>query len=217
MSSPPGHWRPTGALGRALVTAAGAVAVALLAGDPSLVVLAAPFVVLAVPALLLRPRREPRLWARLDHRVLHEGQGTTSRLTVSDAEDVEYLTRVVDRASYVALQPQGGRVGALRDGPDTPVPDVQIGPRRWGRRVVGDEVVAMVSPWAGYRFGPVELDGSTLTVLPALAPYGSRAEAPQPVGLVGAHRSRRPGSGTELAGIRPFLPGERQRRGNRRV
>jgi uncharacterized protein (DUF58 family) len=34
---------------------------------------------------------------------------------------------------------------------------------------------------------------------------------------VGAHRSRRPGSGTELAGIRPFLPGDRLRRVNWRV
>ena len=54
-------------------------------------------------------------------------------------------------------------------------------------------------------------------MLPTIAPYDSRAEAPQPVGLVGAHRSQRPGSGTELAGIRPFEPGDRLRRINWRV
>lgn len=217
MSGPTVRWRPTAALGRALVTAAGSVAVALLAGDPSLVVIAAPFVALAVAALLLRPRHQPRLWTRLDHRVLHEGQGTTSRLTVADAADVEYLTRVVDRVPHLALQPQGGRVGALRTGADDPAPDVELSPRRWGRPVVGDELVAAVSPWAGYRFGPVELTGQALTVLPAQTAYGSRAEVPHPVGLVGAHRSRRTGSGTELAGIRPFQPGDRLRRVNWRV
>ncbi len=54
-------------------------------------------------------------------------------------------------------------------------------------------------------------------MLPLTAPFDSRAEAPQPLGLVGAHRSRRVGSGTEFAGIRPFQPGDRLRRINWRV
>jgi uncharacterized protein (DUF58 family) len=51
-------------------------------------------------------------------------------------------------------------------------------------------------------------------VLPTTAPYDSRAEVPQPLGLVGAHRSQRAGSGTELSGIRQFQPGDRLRRIN---
>jgi uncharacterized protein (DUF58 family) len=51
-----------------------------------------------------------------------------------------------------------------------------------------------------------------LTVWPQAAVYDSTAEAPQPDGLVGAHRSRRVGSGTEFSGIRPFAPGDRLRR-----
>ena len=74
-----------------------------------------------------------------------------------------------------------------------------------------------MTPWAGYRFGPVPLGGQQMRVLPTTAPYDSRADAPQPVGLVGAHRSQRPGGGTELAGIRPFAPGDRLRRINWRV
>jgi uncharacterized protein (DUF58 family) len=54
-------------------------------------------------------------------------------------------------------------------------------------------------------------------VLPVRAPFDSRAEAPQPLGLVGAHRSRRPGDGTELAAIRPFQTGDRLRRIHWRV
>jgi uncharacterized protein (DUF58 family) len=49
------------------------------------------------------------------------------------------------------------------------------------------------------------------------APFASHAEAPQPLGLVGAHRSRSPGDGAELDSIRAFRTGDRLRRINWRV
>lgn len=217
MSHPDAQWRPTGALGRAVVVAAVAVCGALLVGDPALLVIAVPFVAIATLGLLHRPVRSPVLAARLDHASLHEGQGTTSRLTLADADDAEYLTRASGHAPYVAMRPHQGQVGALLDGPAGPAPLVEVSPRRWGRRILGEEKVALMSPWAGYRFGPLLLGGQQLRVLPATSAYDSRAEAPHPLGLVGAHRSRRPGAGTELAGIRPFLPGDRLRRVNWRV
>lgn len=203
-------WRATAALGRAVVLGAVALALALVVGKPVLVVLAAPFVTFTALGLVHRPTRRPRLDSRLDHGVLHEGQGTTSRLVVADGEDAEYLTRVAGKPAHVAVRPRDGRVGGLLPA----VPDVEISPRRWGRRVLGEENVALYSPWAGFRFGPVRLGGRPVRVLPATAPYDSRAEAPQPLGLVGAHRSQRSGSGTELSGIRPFQPGDRLRRVN---
>ena len=62
------------------------------------------------------------------------------------------------------------------------------------------------------RHGPVRLPAQQLTVWPQAAAYDSTAEAPQPDGLVGAHRARQVGSGTEFAGIRTFAPGDRLRR-----
>ena len=59
--------------------------------------------------------------------------------------------------------------------------------------------------------------GSEILSLPTTAPFDSKAEAPQPVGLVGANRSRRLGDGSEFAGIRGFHPGDRLRRINWRV
>ncbi|GAA1131407.1 DUF58 domain-containing protein [Nocardioides aquiterrae] len=207
-------WRPTSALGRALVLGAVGVALALVAGDPAVVVLAAPFVVLAAVMLVHRPTREPRIDARLDHVALQEGLGTTSRLTLDGAEDAEYVTRAAGRPPYVAQRPHDGRVGGLvAHG----VPAIEISPRRWGRRMLGEENVALYTRWAGFRFGPVVRGGQPVRVLPTTAPYDSRAEVPQPLGLVGRNRSRRTGSGTELAGIRPFLAGDRLRRINWRV
>jgi len=194
-----------------VVLGAVALALALVVGKPLLVVLAPPFVVLTVLGLVHRPVRVPRLDSRLDHGVLHEGQGTTSHLVVTDGEDAEYVARVAGKPEHVAIRPDDGQVGGMLA---RGVPEVELSPRRWGRRVLGEENVALYSPWAGFRYGPVRLGGRPVHVLPTTAPYDSRAEAPQPLGLVGAHRSQRSGSGTELSGIRPFQPGDRLRRVN---
>ncbi len=170
---------------------------AILLGEPGVAVLVAPLLVTATMGLLGRPRRTPIVTNRLDHLSLHEGQGTTSRLLVHDGDDIEQITRVMDRAPHVACHPSEGRLSRmLLDDP----PDIEISPRRWGRRTLGNEMVALHSSWAGYRWGPASLLGNELRVLPATPPYSSRAEAPQPRGIVGAHRSVRPGSGHGVLG-----------------
>lgn len=202
-------WTPTPALGRATLVAAAALIGAALAGSPVLVVLAAPFLVPVALGLAGRPSSTPRVAAVLGASRLHEGQGTTSTLDLTDGDDAEQVTRVLNREPYVAARPSSGAVSVLI-GEGRGV--IELGPRRWGRPVVGDEQVALTSSWCGYRLGPVRLTPQQLTVWPQAAAYDSSAEAPQPDGLVGAHRSRRVGSGTEFAGIRPFAPGDRLRR-----
>ncbi|MCW2798251.1 DUF58 domain-containing protein [Nocardioides sp.] len=207
-------WRATAALSRALVVGGVGIGFAVLAGEPVLVVLTAPLILCAALGLAHRPVGTPRLATRLDHYSLHEGQGTTSRLVLQDADDVEHVTRVAAGAPYVAMHPSNGRLGRMtRFG----AADVEVSPRRWGRRVLGEELIGLCTAWAGYRWGPVPMVGHEMRVLPSTAPFDSRAEAPQPAGLVGAHRSRREGTGTEFAGIRPFQPGDRLRRINWRV
>ncbi|WP_084958209.1 DUF58 domain-containing protein [Thermoactinospora rubra] len=51
-----------------------------------------------------------------------------------------------------------------------------------------------------------------VAVLPLADSFTSRAQLPHAAGLSGAHRSRRPGEGGELAGVRRFQPGDRLRR-----
>lgn len=202
-------WRPTPALVRACLLALAGIAGGIVLGQEVLVVLAAPFVVVAAMGLLARPRHAVRVDARLDHVRLHEGQGTTSRIEVDDLSGVEHVTRVAGRSAHVATSPTYGAVGSLAaDG----LPTLGFSPRRWGRRGVGAERVALTSAWAGWRWGPVDLPESGFNVLPQTAPYDSRAEVPQPDGLVGRHRSRRVGSGTEFEGIRHFTTGDRLKR-----
>lgn len=210
------RWQVTGALSRSASLSAAGVGLAVLLGDPVLVVLVAPFLLLTGLALVHRPRSSPRIAARLDHDSLREGQGTRSRLDVDDLGGTEQVTRVAVAVPHVAMHPAGGRLGGLVSGADD-LPVIEISPRRWGRRELGGEQVALTSRWAGYRWGPVVLGANQQRVLPQTPPYDSRAEAPQPLGLVGAHRSRRVGSGSEFAGIRGFQTGDRLRRINWRV
>jgi uncharacterized protein (DUF58 family) len=88
---------------------------------------------------------------------------------------------------------------------------------RWGRPVVGPArafaVVAdglLVSPHVAAR-------GPRLRVFPVTEPFEAVEAIPRAAGLVGAHRSRRPGQGGELAGVRMFAPGDRLRRIDWRV
>lgn len=208
-------WQPTAALARAAGVAVLGVGVALIAGRPAVLVLVAPLGVAAALMLMARPRRGPTAVAGLDHRVLREQQGTRSRLRLYGTEDVEYATRVVAPMPQIAVHPGAGTVSAPVHGDgEQPGLTLEVSPRRWGRQLTGPERVAMFSGWAGFRSGPVHQDGLQLTALPAAASIGHRAEAPQPIGLVGAHRSRRDGDGTEFSGIRGFQVGDRLRRIN---
>ncbi|MCW2844993.1 MAG: hypothetical protein JWN22_2909 [Nocardioides sp.] len=208
------EWRATSSLSRALVVGVFGVGAAVLFGEPVLVVLTAPFVLAGALGLVHRPTAAPRVSTRLDHVALHEGQGTLSRLVLLEGDDVEHVTRVAAASAYVAMHPADGQVGRLLgEGP----PDLELSPRRWGRRMLGEEKVGLHTRWAGYRWGPVSVGGQEMRVLPVTAPFDSRAEAPQPLGVVGVHRSRRLGDGSEFAGIRPFQVGDRLRRINWRV
>lgn len=209
------RWHPTAALRRALVLAGLGLTYAVVLGEPVVAVLVTPFVLASGLALVRRPTAEPRARVEIRNRVLHEGQGTVNELVVDEAGDVEQVVRSAVPSAYVAAHPARGCVGGLLG--ETDALRLELSPRRWGRVDLGEEQIALTTAWGGYRWGPVTLSGRQLSVLPTRAPFDSHAEAPQPVGLVGGYRSRRPGSGTELAGIRPFVPGDRLRRVNWRI
>lgn len=209
-------WEPTGALARAVVVGVLGLVWAVVGGEPALLVLSAPLLLAALPALLRRPRSVPSLWGTVDRASLHEGQSAVLSLEVrgTDPRDVEQVTRVVSAGLFERAGPADGHVSVPVERLDET--QVVVSARRWGRSTIGEERVALLSGWGGFRWGPTTVSGRTVMVLPR-ATYDSRAESPRPRGLVGAHRSDRPGSGTELAGIRPYQAGDRLRRINWRV
>jgi uncharacterized protein (DUF58 family) len=207
------EWRVSGALARALLVSGVGLGLALVLGRPVAVVLVAPLVVVGAAGLLTKPRRRPHVLVGISYAVLHEGQGTASRVEIDGADEVEFVTRVAAQADHVALRPVSGALGHLIDRPQP----LSISPRRWGQRRVGEEKVALFSPWAGYRWGPVAFVGREVSVLPITSPDDATAVAPQPIGLIGAHRSRREGDGTEFSSIRAYHSGDRMRRINWRI
>ncbi|MGC4111200.1 MAG: DUF58 domain-containing protein [Nocardioides sp.] len=216
MSEGPSRWQPTSSLGRALMTGGVGVGLALVSGRPGAVVLVAPLLIVAAMGLLHRPSREPRLFASLARTQLAEGQGTRAHLTGTDLEDAEHVIRMMSRRPFVGTRPKSGAVGHLLPD-DGAVAPIEVSPRRWGRRLVGAEKVAFTTAWGGYRWGPVPLPDHDLYVLPGITRMRAGAEAPQPIGLIGSHRSRRDGDGTEFSSIRRFHAGDRLRRINWRV
>jgi uncharacterized protein (DUF58 family) len=216
MSREPSRWHPTTSLERALAVAAVGIALALAAGRPAVIALVAPLLVCAALGLLHHPTREPSMFQSLGHWQLHEGQGTRVRMEAQDWEDAEQVTRVMAPRDFVAMRPEAGAQGQLV-APGDQLTSLAVSPRRWGRRLVGAEKVALTTAWGGYRWGPIPFVGREMSVLPTVAHVRSGGEAPQPIGLIGAHRSRRDGNGTEFSSIRHFHPGDRLRRINWRV
>lgn len=223
-------WRPTHALLRCLLTVLLVAPVALLFRRPDLLVLAAPFAVILAWSVVTRPSLRPDRRFSLSHAQVREGE---QALAVADLEPVpgaEIMAAAVSPAPFVeAVLAERARQAHDSDGvlaqrtctvADAQGPVVEgrrrllVGIRatRWGVRRIGPMQVSASSAWGAYRWGPVSVDAQALRVLPHPAAFDSSAPAPHPRGLVGMHRSSRPGEGAEFASIRPFQVGDRLRR-----
>lgn len=211
-------WRSTAALVRCGLGSLSLVVLAVVVGRPDLLVLAVPLLVFTAGGIWQRPAEAPRLVTNLVHSTLREGEGTAVRATLTHAEGVEHAVMALSPHRFVAAKPPTGVRGVTVIVPAvTVLLDAPIGSMRWGRRSVGDGLVAATSAWGGFRWGPVEMFASTLTTLPMPGHFDSRAPTPHPVGLVGINPARRIGDGTAFASIRRFTAGDRLKRVQWRV
>ncbi|WP_134772609.1 DUF58 domain-containing protein [Ornithinimicrobium flavum] len=224
------RWAPTHALLRCVAVVLLTAPIALLWRRPDLLVLAAPFAVVLAWSLVTRPRRVPEHRFALSHSLIREGQQVVAVGQVEPVEGAEIIAAAVSPAPFVEGIVQERTTG-VRDADTLPVargcavvdaqgPTVDgrrrvlVGLRvtRWGVRRIGPMQVAAASSWGSFRWGPVPQEALGLRVLPQPAAFDSTAPAPHPRGLVGAHRSSRPGEGAEFATLRPFQLGDRLRR-----
>ena len=215
MSNP--SWRPTAALARVTVLPAAVALAGVLARRVDVVLLAAPLALAALP-LLRRPPGRPH--ARLTVSDTYPAEGGTVQVAVrvAGARGAETVTAGVATPDWVR-PPPGRRVSAVTpvgsDGDGELAVDLTAG--RWGRSAVGPAVVTLSAASGLLRFGPMQLPERRVQVFPLSARYRGSAAVPRAGGNVGMHRSLRAGPGTELAGIRPFVPGDRRHRINWRV
>ncbi|TWD82051.1 uncharacterized protein (DUF58 family) [Kribbella amoyensis] len=208
-------WRPTHAQLRAVVVAAGLLVIAVLARRPDAAVLGLPLALLAGWGRFFRPREQPEVRTELDADVLFEGQATTYRVKVTGTPDpdIDLVVAALPRARWFRYDPPQAAI-AVPATTDELALEVGVRSERWGLRPLERPQVIATSVLGAYRVPIPSAAALSVTTLPLREGFEAVDAVPRPAGLVGLHRSRRPGEGTEIAGVRPFRTGDRLRRIN---
>jgi uncharacterized protein (DUF58 family) len=209
------RWRPTHAQARAVCIAAGLLMIAALARRPDAAVFGVPLAFVAVWGRLFRPQGRPVVRQRLDRDVLFEGQATTYRLTVAEPLDphIDMLVMALPRAPWFRYDPPRAALAVPAKNGKVSL-EVGLCSERWGVRLLDSPHVIAASGLGAYRMALQIAGPLDVRTLPLREGFEAVDVVPRPAGLVGLHRSRRPGDGTELSGVRPFRAGDRLRRIN---
>ncbi|GAA1592322.1 DUF58 domain-containing protein [Kribbella hippodromi] len=208
-------WRPTHAQIRAICVAAVLLGVAVLLRRPDAAVFGLPLAFLAAWGRFFRPREQPEVQTELDADVLFEGQATTYRLSVPSGADpdIDLIVAALPRTAWFQYDPPQAAIAEPVAAGEVTL-EVGVRSQRWGMRSLERPTVVATSSIGAYRIPVLSAKVQTVTTLPLREGFEAVDAVPRPAGLVGLHRSRRPGEGTELAGVRPFRTGDRLRRIN---
>lgn len=208
-----GAWQPTASLTRALVLGIAAAVYAAIAGNGGLVLVALPLLGVAVWAGLTRPSGRPRVSMRPPTPVARVGARVSWHVDVEATPGLRAVVGILETDDGVTTVPSHGHVAASA-APGAPTVSVSVDGTldRWGPRHLGGAQIAGFGDLAAWMWQPAERLECTVAALPEPDTFSSKAPLPHPVGLVGSHRSARPGEGSELADIRPFQTGDRLRR-----
>ena len=212
-------WVPTRALGRTVLLTGLLLVLGVALGRVDLVLLAAPFAIGAAIGLRRMPRSAPELTINAAEEHLVEGAQVEAGLTVANPDVITYdLVVVRTRTSPWLELENADRPFAITVGPEgwTGV-DLPGQAMRWGRHDVGPAAARVAACGGLLACRPVVTPARGVRVYPETEPFAATEAMPAAAGLVGNHRSRRPGEGGELAGVRPFAPGDRLRRIDWRV
>jgi uncharacterized protein (DUF58 family) len=181
------------------------------------VLLAAPLAFGGILSMAARPRGTPQVRLLVPPRALLEGDRIEPIAYVESAEQLDLVAVELVRPTW--LVPDGepaARAIRLGAGQAAGVRFV-LRTERWGRRTLGPAVVRACGSYGMLRCGPFASGLSLVTTWPLREEFVAVDAMPQAAGMVGPHRSRRPGEGVDVAGVRPFAPGDRLRRVNWRV
>jgi uncharacterized protein (DUF58 family) len=207
-------WRPTAALSRALGVVAVLLVLAVLFRRVDLVVLAGPLFLGTAFGLLRRPEGTPTVTLRTGATSLLEAQRTHATVTVSADDYLDVVSVALRTGPYlIGFGGEPRRSTSLLPGESH---DLVLDLRaiRWGRQPVGPAEVWAVGAHGLLRRGPFVADALRVTTLPLRDGFEATDVVPRAEGMVGLHRSRRPGEGTDIAGVRAFTIGDRLHRIN---
>ena len=212
-------WVPTRALGRTVLLTGLLLVLGVALGRVDLVLIAAPFAVGAAIGLRRMPRSAPDVSIDADQEHIVEGGRVDAALTVTNPDVIAYDLVVVRTHTSPWLKLENAdRPFAITVASDgwaaVELPGDAL---RWGRHDVGPAAARVAACGGLLACRPVVTPARGVRVYPETEPFAAVEAMPAAAGLVGNHRSRRPGEGGELAGVRPFGPGDRLRRIDWRV
>jgi uncharacterized protein (DUF58 family) len=189
---------------------------AVLLRRADLVVLAAPLVLGAVLGLAGRPVGGPVVRLRAPADALLEGGRATVAARITAPEGVDVAAVVLQLPPDLVAMPAAAAVRVPPGGGTVEV-GLRVRTVRWGRQQAGPAVLRATAGYGMLSWPAVRSETATLTIWPLREGFDAADTVPRAEGLVGGHVSRRPGEGGDLAGVRPFVPGDRLRRINWRV
>ncbi|WP_425455233.1 DUF58 domain-containing protein [Allorhizocola rhizosphaerae] len=213
------QWVPTRAFGRAVLICGLVLLIAVLLGRADLVVLAAPLALSVAFGLGRRPSGTPGLRLSTVETLPVEGGDMGATVEVENRDRVGYDLTVlqVQHSPWLKLA-DGDRPHATSVARGMATAVELSGPAiRWGRQTLGPASAYAVAADGLLRSKAVVTGALGVRVYPMTDPFEADEAMPRAAGLVGQHRSRRPGQGGELAGVRQFAPGDRLRRIDWRV
>jgi len=199
----PVTWRLSGHARRMVTLALAALVLAVLTRR-------AEFAGLAAPALLLLLPRRPSLPDEVGVELAAEAD------QVTEGERAAILARITgqrEAAVQVRLRPETWiTAGSAALGADDWY-RLPFMAQRWGQRLVGTLEVTMHDRWR-LAEGRASVTLPRVACLPRPARLESLIVLSKLPARLGEHAARAPGEGVEFAGVREFVPGDRQRRIN---
>jgi uncharacterized protein (DUF58 family) len=204
-------WRNTDAMYRAVVVGVGLIIAGIVVHALELVLFGAPLLISAVLAMAVPLPAKPTVRPPRLPRSLEPGRPTQAVFEVAAGPGVELVALRAPRPDTAGV----GRVHLLPGN----VQEVrtELNRANWGEGVDLRPDRLFAGPDALRVYGPVVGVEGRRTVLPPVSALPAGPLPPRPSGLVGVHRSPRPGDSTELRDIRAFQPGDRLRRVDWRV
>jgi uncharacterized protein (DUF58 family) len=196
---------------RLLTLAVGGLLLAVLTRRPEFAGLAAPAVLLLAT---WRPDRPARLGARVSTRSLQVVEGETVPVRVELAGHSGYHAQA---RLWPAMEITAGPPAAIPPPPpggsQASAARLKFRPDRPGRRPVGTVQVVLSDP-ARLAEGRLSLELPSADCAPLPARLDSAILLSRLPSRLGEHPARSAGDGSEFAGVREFVPGDRQRRIN---
>lgn len=182
-----------------------------------LVALAAPFTIGLFLTVVRRGREAVDIALQVDQSDVIEGSGVAATLAVRSTSDLDAVVVDVGTGPGLVVLGQGPRRAFAVRGGEEVVTDLGVYAARWGRTHVGPVVVMASGAGLAFDLPATSRPLSRMNVLPRGDDFRSDASLPYAVTSAGTHRSWLRGDGLDLAGVRPFVFGDRLRRVDWRI